>query len=180
LTFLQSSYFDLLSVEFYTPSLVLTESLDSGLLMQTLTNDTLTLKTSDYFNNLTFLNDTLSTFNLSSDSFLNDEAAYSEFTEENLAKLGLTQADFFGLFPSESLSKLDHSPEANTFSDVNLIHSLPNDHLDDYSNLEAVKSQYHSSVPLRKLQYPEPFIASASFIHTDIGFIHVLQYNYWL
>jgi hypothetical protein len=60
------------------------------------------------------------------------------------------------------------------------MHSLPTDHLEDYSNLEAVKSQYHSSVPLRKLQYPEPFIASASFIHTDIGFIHVLQYNYWL
>jgi len=159
---------------------MLTDSLESELLLQSFTNDLVNFKPLSSLQNLNFLNETLSVFNLPLDLTLNEESAYSEFTEENLAQLGLTQADFLGLFPSESLSKLDHSAEANTFSDVNLMHSLPTDHLEDYSNLEAVKSQYHSSVPLRKLQYPEPFIASASFIHTDIGFIHVLQYNYWL
>ena len=159
---------------------MLTNSLDSVLLIQNLTNDILDFKISNFPQNLNFLNNTLSVFNLPLEVPVNDESAYLEFTDENLAQLGLTQADFLGLFPSESLSKLDHSPEANTFTDINLMHSLPTDHLDDYSNLEAIKSQYHSSVPLRKLQYPEPFIASASFIHTDIGFIHVLQYNYWL
>jgi len=159
---------------------MLTDSLESELLLQSFTNDLVNFKPLTSLQNLNFLNKTLSVFNLPLDLTLNEESAYSEFTEENLAQLGLTQADFLGLFPSESLSKLDHSAEANTFSDVNLMHSLPTDHLEDYSNLEAVKSQYHSSVPLRKLQYPEPFIASASFIHTDIGFIHVLQYNYWL
>jgi hypothetical protein len=157
---------------------MLTDSLESELLLQSFTNDLVNFKPFTSLQNLNFLNETLSVFNLPLDLTLNEESAYLEFTEENLAQLGLTQADFLGLFPSESLSKLDHSAEANTFSDVNLMHSLPTDHLEDYSNLEAVKSQYHSSVPLRKLQYPEPFIASASFIHTDIGFIHVLQYNY--
>jgi hypothetical protein len=157
---------------------MLTDSLESELLLQSFTNDLVNFKPLTSLQNLNFLNETLSVFNLPLDLTLNEESAYLEFTEENLAQLGLTQADFLGLFPSESLSNLDHSAEANTFSDVNLMHSLPTDHLEDYSNLEAVKSQYHSSVPLRKLQYPEPFIASASFIHTDIGFIHVLQYNY--
>jgi hypothetical protein len=31
-----------------------------------------------------------------------------------------------------------------------------------------------------KLYYPEPFIASPSFAHEEIWFIHILHYNYWL
>jgi hypothetical protein len=30
------------------------------------------------------------------------------------------------------------------------------------------------------LYYPEPFIASPSFIHEEIWFIHIPYYNYWL
>jgi heme/copper-type cytochrome/quinol oxidase subunit 2 len=30
------------------------------------------------------------------------------------------------------------------------------------------------------LYYPEPFIASPSFLHEEIWFIHILHYNYWL
>lgn len=36
------------------------------------------------------------------------------------------------------------------------------------------------STPDTKLRYPEPFIASPSFVHEDLWFIHILHYNHWL
>jgi hypothetical protein len=61
---------------------------------------------------------------------------------------------------------------------VNFLYNLPQDKMDEYLNLECIKAQSQASTPTRKLHYPEPFIASASFIHTDIAFIHILHYNY--
>lgn len=40
--------------------------------------------------------------------------------------------------------------------------------LNKYPNLENITSIYHYSVPNVKLSYPEPFIASPSFIHNDL------------
>jgi hypothetical protein len=37
-----------------------------------------------------------------------------------------------------------------------------------FNNLENAKSIYHYSIPNTKLAYPEPFIASASFMHSDL------------
>lgn len=37
-----------------------------------------------------------------------------------------------------------------------------------FNNLENVKTVYHYSVPNTKLAYPEPFIASASMMHSDL------------
>jgi hypothetical protein len=34
------------------------------------------------------------------------------------------------------------------------------------------------STPDTKLHYPEPFIASPSFVHEDLWFIHILHYNH--
>jgi hypothetical protein len=61
---------------------------------------------------------------------------------------------------------------------INFLYNLPQDKMDEYLNLECIKAQSQASTPTRKLHYPEPFIASASFIHTDITFIHILHYNY--
>lgn len=49
-----------------------------------------------------------------------------------------------------------------------------------YANTENIQSIYHYSVPNAKLSYPEPFIASASFMHSDLWFVHILIYQYWL
>lgn len=49
-----------------------------------------------------------------------------------------------------------------------------------FNNLENITSIYHYSIPNVKLAYPEPFIASPSFMHTDIWFVHILVYQYWL
>jgi hypothetical protein len=50
----------------------------------------------------------------------------------------------------------------------------------DLSNLEHVRSMFNTSTPTQKVYYPEPFIASPSFTHDDIFFIHILQYQFWL
>lgn len=36
------------------------------------------------------------------------------------------------------------------------------------------------SAPFVKLYYPEPFIASPSFVHEEVWFIHILHYQHWL
>ena len=66
------------------------------------------------------------------------------------------------------------------YESINFLYNLPQDRMDEYLNLECIRAQSQASTPTRKLHYPEPFIASASLIHTDIAFIHILHYNYWL
>ena len=45
---------------------------------------------------------------------------------------------------------------------------------DDGSMIDAL------STPDTKLHYPEPFVASPSFVHEDLWFIHILHYQHWL
>lgn len=45
---------------------------------------------------------------------------------------------------------------------------------DNSSNL------YYYSTPNVKLYYPEPFVASGTFLHNDIWFLHIAIYQYWL
>jgi len=52
------------------------------------------------------------------------------------------------------------------------------DNIENFEALEHIRSTYMITSPNTKLYYPEPFVASASFIHNDIGFIHILQYQF--
>jgi hypothetical protein len=52
------------------------------------------------------------------------------------------------------------------------------DDIDTFESLEHIRSVYMASAPTVKLYYPEPFIASPSFIHNDLAFLHILQYQY--
>jgi hypothetical protein len=54
------------------------------------------------------------------------------------------------------------------------------DDIDKFEALEHVRSTYIGTSPNVKLYYAEPFIASPSFMHNDIGFLHILQYQFWL
>ena len=71
-----------------------------------------------------------------------------------------------------------HIPSLNEDQLATILDEFTYDQLQQYGRLECVRSLNQLSSPTRKLQYPEPFIASPSFIHTDIGFIHVLHYQY--
>lgn len=51
---------------------------------------------------------------------------------------------------------------------------------DAFRATEHIRTLYHSSVPKEKLAYPEPFLAGPSHIHNDLGFLHILQYQFWL
>ena len=71
-------------------------------------------------------------------------------------------------------------PDLSFEERLTLLNKLTYDQLSKYNSLECIRAEHHISTPSRKLQYPEPYIASASFVHTDIGFIHILHYQYWL
>jgi heme/copper-type cytochrome/quinol oxidase subunit 2 len=47
-------------------------------------------------------------------------------------------------------------------------------------NTEHVYSLFHVSLPNVKLYYPEPYIAAPSRIHSDLWFLHILHYQFWL
>jgi hypothetical protein len=40
--------------------------------------------------------------------------------------------------------------------------------LSDLTDLDNIKTIYHYSIPNTKLYYPEPYLAAASFMHTDL------------
>lgn len=54
--------------------------------------------------------------------------------------------------------------------------------LHDYTlfNYTQALDVLHVSIPNIKLYYPEPFIASPTYIHEDIWFLHIVIYQYWL
>ncbi len=52
------------------------------------------------------------------------------------------------------------------------------ENLEKLDCLDHIRSNYVLSIPTEKMYYPEPFIASPSKIHNDLGFLHILQYQY--
>ena len=81
----------------------------------------------------------------------------------------LTDLYWFPLVPNTLNSDNELLPFV---TDLNLLPS--------FNNTENIASLYHYSIPTTKLAYPEPFIASASFMHSDLWFVHILTYQYWL
>ena len=75
------------------------------------------------------------------------------------------------------------SANKNIIDDVESLH--PNLH-HEITIFEALSydmdgSLYaHLSMPFEKFFYPEPFIASPSFVHEELWFIHILHYQHWL
>jgi hypothetical protein len=59
-----------------------------------------------------------------------------------------------------------------------IVEYLPGAEAERFKGMENVAAVYHKSIPTGKVSYPEPLVASASFTHNDIGFIHILQYQY--
>ena len=48
------------------------------------------------------------------------------------------------------------------------------------SSTSNVASLLQFTIPDGKLFYPEPFIASPSYLHSDLTYLHIFQYWYWL
>ena len=95
-----------------------------------------------FFNeNFSSTNDYIATSNFDFLFFLGNDANY----------------DFLSFFNDSNLYTKSLITFINQTEDVNL-----------YNNLENITSIYHYSIPNVKLAYPEPFIASPSFMHTDL------------
>ena len=126
-----------------------------------------------------------------------DSATYRDYVKRKIMRTGLAEhevGDIFGRYgnsrwlyeesPIDYSNSILHKGELLDMSSVpeeerfGILNDFSYDQLQKYGNLECVRSLNHLSTPTRKLQYPEPFIASPSFIHNDIGFIHVLHYQY--
>jgi hypothetical protein len=95
------------------------------------------------------------------DDLMNTSKHYTLNPADSGEVTSTTHVDFTKLSPKEIVAL------ANNVDDVNRFQAI-----------EHIKTAYVSSAPNVKLYYPEPFIASASFIHNDIGFIHILQYQF--
>ena len=84
------------------------------------------------------------------------------------------------------LNSFANSTSLNFFDDYDLYTKSVVTYIDKidemaiFQNLENITSTYHYSVPNVKLSYPEPFIASPSFIHSDLWFTHIAVFQYWL
>ena len=126
-----------------------------------------------------------------------DDDSYSDYLKKKLFRMGLHEDELYEFFPArhnhlpddfyapvDTSNKILHKGKLVDVSLLSpserilLTHEFTYDQLRKYSNLECVLSTSHISTPTRKLHYPEPFIASASFVHNDIGFIHVLHFQY--
>lgn len=81
-------------------------------------------------------------------------------------------------FTNYTFLKLFLNIDFNTKSLITYIDQIEDIAL--FNNLENVTAVYHYSVPNVKLYYPEPFIASPTFIHNDLWFVHILVFQYWL
>jgi hypothetical protein len=52
------------------------------------------------------------------------------------------------------------------------------DETQELMNLEHVRTMLQVTTPNETLHYPEAFIASPSFIHDDLHFLHILHYQF--
>ena len=69
------------------------------------------------------------------------------------------------------------TPGLDTFNN-NYFDFYSDEHNENFTNYDH--NFYHYSIPNVKLFYPEPFIASPTFAHDDLWFLHIVIYQYWL
>jgi hypothetical protein len=78
----------------------------------------------------------------------------------------------------KSLSTINNSTE-------NLLNIFPEKAIQfeyfEFSEISNDPSLYEIlSTPELKIYYPEPFIASPSFVHEDLWFMHIMHFQHWL
>ena len=97
-------------------------------------------------------------------------------------------------FNSAPISDLQPNNLENSYSDIKTIDTLASffstpqeakfftlaEHTTSSLGAQQVVNSLQHSIPDTKLFYPEPFLASPSYMHSDLSFLHILQYWYWL
>ena len=93
-----------------------------------------------------------------SENFFYDNDIFLSTNYDHLLFLGnYSDYSFLIFFNDSNIYTKSLITYINQTDDISLFH-----------NLENITSIYHYSIPNVKLAYPEPFIASPSFMHTDL------------
>ena len=79
-----------------------------------------------------------------------------------------THDDFLHLWANSDHNFLQilNAQSEHTLALINFINKVES--ADLFNDIENITTIYHYSVPNTKLSYPEPFIASPSFMHSDL------------
>lgn len=109
----------------------------------------------------------------------NDSLFFNKINLEEFM-IDFINIDFFNKLTNLTFIKNDSIKLINFFPGENVQDTLTFLDIWFYDKDNECFTNYESSVPDTKLYYPEPFIASPSFVHEEIWFIHILHYNYWL
>lgn len=139
--------------------------------------------------NLEILNSFQSISNINSGFYIKANVFDQLFTEYDYTNL-FTASQYFSnssasAFNFDSLVS-DIERLSNSKNDVDLLCQIFPSYediiceLDIWSRYGEETLQYVDSTPDLKLYYPEPFIASPSFVHEELWFIHILHYQHWL
>ncbi len=99
---------------------------------------------------------------------------FDQILEDNVNFIDFLTVNFFTVADKVYDATFLHSKLQTSHADLFF------EDLSYFDNLTNITSLYHYSIPNTKLAYPEPFVASASFMHTDLWFVHILTYQYWL
>lgn len=106
--------------------------------------------------------------------FVNDISIFC--TEVNKLCNLLELFEFF-----DTIDIPDYTDNLLTSLNAELVHIINSDELQNLpDSWENSRAMYHTSIPLTKLYYPEPFVAAPSFLHYDFWFIHISVYVYWI
>ena len=154
---------------------------------------------SDYFRDpsFSFITNTQKFFASGLESyFMSLESLHNRIYNPDLFMLdAFNRSDFFSpsiiegtnLFSiSNSLANNINDAATHVSSDVTLMFNVFPEYqnviewLEFYSIEDDGSLVEKLSTPDVKLYYPEPFIASPSFVHEDLWFIHILHYQHWL
>ena len=169
-----TSYYDDASNFFSTPGIIDFYG-SNGNLMISNVQKFMNVNTDASVSNLFNFSNSSQAYDLFNASLFNDSAFFSVSDIEN---------NF--LFSTSKLLAQDIEALSVAKSDVDLMFKV----FPEYANI-IERFEFHNieddgsltealSTPDVKLYYPEPFIASPSFVHEDLWFIHVLHYQHWL
>jgi hypothetical protein len=125
------------------------------------------------FSNLNFLSNGFTFTSFFLDSFLVFNFIFDDFQFHNVFNfknllLNIDSSNFFPLTSYTDSTVLEFFDEFDLYTQSIVTYIDKIDEMSIFQNLENITSTYHYSVPNVKLAYPEPFIASPSFIHSDL------------
>jgi len=136
-----------------------------------------------FLNNFFFDNLLSHNFFLDSSFILNffiDSIFIHNFFDYKNTFLNFNSNNFFSLTSFSDSTILSFFDDSDLYTKSLITYIDKIDEMSIFQNLENISSIYHYSVPNVKLAYPEPFIASPSFIHSDLWFTHIAVFQYWL